>query len=135
MNHSLQLTPNITQPHTLGMYVIAPAQLYLEPNPPSNSFTCQSGPRTSSNDGFCLGILSALGLPCALHLAVDGIVLSKDAIEDPKPTQDNLTTQSITTKPSWMASVTALELNKIKKKANSNEAPSTSKPSMGIRFH
>lgn len=135
MNNSLQLNP--TKPQNLGMYVIAPAQHYLEPIAPSisqSTTSLQNSPiQTAANDGFCLGILSALGLPCELHIAVEGAVLSKEAIEDPQLKQENLTTQAVSTKPAWMAAFSALDLNK--KKLKSNE-PVLAKPvATGIKFH
>ena len=68
-----------------------------------------------------------------LFRSVEGTVLAKEAIEDPQLKQENLTTQAISTKPSWMSAFSALDLNKKKLKSND---PTLSKPaSAGIKFH
>lgn len=130
MTQAIQLQ---TQPSDMGTHVLAPAQLYLAPTPPAIDRNGQ--PIISDQDDlFCMGILSALGLPSSIHVAVEGTAAALDAMKDassPKQTQENLTTQATQVKPSWMASFGALELKR--KKTDQEQQKSAS--SRSIRFH
>lgn len=97
------------QPQDIKTHIVAPAQLQFFSDKPIN----QAPPQ---DDFFCLGLLSALGIPAA-HLAFEGLKVFKECSDD-TPIQENLTTQS-PEKPSSVSSMLSGALDLGKKKLSS----------------